>query len=292
MRYRALRGCLIAIAFLSASHAIPKQNTPRQSSQKTEIPERKNSDSAPDNQSREPFPPWIPAQLAPQIIQIITQEKPKESANCGKGDNLRGILACSWVAFWGYITPEQMTAIFTALLALFTICLWKSTNRLAEDAKESIVLAQRPRLRVRNVVVNGYGVAMYQPGDSVEGQFYVSNVGGTIATITESHCMIYWSKIGLPMRRPYEGEVPNNPVSKGTQIPPGASRPVLFSWIGDHESDIGSKHIAYIMGWIEYIDGIKIKRRTAFCRIFKEDRPRFIYGRFHAVNDPDYEHEE
>ena len=62
--------------------------------------------------------------------------------------------------------------------------------------------------------------------------------------------------------------------------------------IGDHESDIGSKHIAYIMGWIEYIHGIKIKRRTAFCRIFKEDRPGFIYGRFHAVNDPDYEHEE
>lgn len=218
--------------------------------------------------------------------------------------------------------------VFTGILALATIGLGVATFFLyltgekqirnnaevaaaqSRDMKETIDLSRagivsshRPRLRIRNVVVKPYNPALvermgfFQPNRPVSGQFYVVNVGGTRATITESHCVAVWSESGLPMRRPYEGENGNMSVLP-VRLEPGQSIPGTFCSVElmtDRSNTIGTKIVRglhlYVMGWVEYIDDNQIQRRTSFCREY-EKREAFGEGRFYAVNDPDYEHEE
>jgi hypothetical protein len=97
-----------------------------------------------------------------------------------------------------------------------------------------LVLTQRPKLRIRNVVVR-YPVPihrqpfrLFEPGQPISGQFYVVNIGGTVARVVEGDCRVYWTEEGLPMERPYEGQ------EVETVVPPhkleaGAIEPDQFS---------------------------------------------------------------
>jgi transposase-like protein len=77
---------------------------------------------------------------------------------------------------------------------------------------------------------------------------------------------------------------------------PSESMPWTFNTLHDNKvMDASADHILtgrgnwaiYIMGWIEYLDDLKIPRRTAFCRKYEITK-----GRFFAVDDPDYEYQE
>jgi hypothetical protein len=108
--------------------------------------------------------------------------------------------------------------------------------------------------------------------------------------------IVYKSRDGLPMKRPYEGNsgnlsLPQSPIS------PGQSVPFQFKSdeaIGHGAETIGSNVIQklrlFVMGWVEYRDDIGIIRRTAFCREF--ERGPWDYGGFRRVENEDYEHEE
>jgi hypothetical protein len=172
----------------------------------------------------------------------------------------------------------------------------------AYAAQRMLVLAQRPKLRVRNVVVK-YPVPhhrqpfrLFEPGQPVSGQFYVVNIGGTVARVTEGDCRVYWTEQSLPMERPYEGQ------EIKTVIPPykleaGQSNPVSFqsrNIMGPEGDDIrrfASNWRLYVMGWIAYTDDLNNPRRTAFCREYRQI-PHSVEGRFFPIDDPDYEHEE
>lgn len=164
----------------------------------------------------------------------------------------------------------------------------------AELSQKTLVLTQRPKLIVRNIVVKTPGdplrqTAPFQPGYSVEGEFEVVNIGGTPATITASGCSVFWDDAPLPMHRPYARNSPTNPVSGNLQ--PGTS--VSGRFMSDTPMDQqatailqASMHWAiYVMGWIEYKDDLGFIRRTAFCRRYDANRRRFF-----PVDDPDYEH--
>jgi hypothetical protein len=99
------------------------------------------------------------------------------------------------------------------------------------------------------------------------------------------------------MKRPYEGGSANNQIPK-IKLEPGQSTLGLFmseDALDQRANTIGTNIIhalhLFVMGWIEYTDDRQIKRRTSFCREF-EKRTSFAEGRFYAVIDPDYEHEE
>jgi hypothetical protein len=172
----------------------------------------------------------------------------------------------------------------------------------AYAAQRMLVLTQRPRLRVRNVVLR-YPVpthapppVLFQRGVPVSGQFYVVNVGGTVARIVEGDCRVYWTNHGLPMERPYEGQLIENPMpafkleaGQSTPIPFQSSQPMGPE--GDEIRDFVLGWWLYVMGWIEYTDDLNNPRRTAFCREYRRV-PDTQLGRFFPVNDPDYEHEE
>jgi hypothetical protein len=166
----------------------------------------------------------------------------------------------------------------------------------AELSLKTLVLAQRPKLIVRNVVVKPLGITpelstpIFQPGHSVEGEFQVVNVGGTPATIFQSGCWVFWNQVALPLHRPYDYLSPNNP-ARGV-LQPGTA--VVGSFMSDkpmdqHAAEIwqaGNQWSLYVMGWVEYRDDLGSVRRTSFCRRYDVHRGR----RFFSVDDPDYEH--
>jgi hypothetical protein len=97
--------------------------------------------------------------------------------------------------------------------------------------------------------------------------------------------------------RPYEGRSGNIFFEK-TILEPGESIPIPFT--SDEVMPLGADSVAnraigalrvFVMGWIEYADEAGIKRRAAFCREFLK-KDVWGDGRFYAVEDPDYEHEE
>ena len=165
----------------------------------------------------------------------------------------------------------------------------------AELSQKTLVLTQRPRLIVRNVVVKPLGLTpewntpIFQRGYSVEGEFQVVNVGGSRATISASTCCVFWDGAPLPMHLPYATQNPNNPITG--ELQPGMS--LTGAFISDkpmdqHAIEIlqASMHWAlYVMGWVEYKDDLGFIRRIAFCRKYDAERRRFF-----PVDDPDYEH--
>jgi hypothetical protein len=217
-----------------------------------------------------------------------------------------------------------VTAVATIFIAIFTVVLAVVTNRqarltriaavaaekAAEIARTEFIASHRPRLRVRNVVVknpkaaDGRELQLFAPGQTIEGQFYIANVGDSRADILDGHCTVYFSQQGLPMRRPYEGGEDNLQATSRTLLS-GESTPVLFR--GDApppgaEMGVGTNAFGswdlYVMGWVTYADHTDppTKRRTSFCRQYRltgiPGRSAAPIGRFHKVEEPDYEHEE
>jgi hypothetical protein len=204
-----------------------------------------------------------------------------------------------------------ITALATIIIAAFTGTLWFATNQQATLTRQSIDLArkefissQRPRLRVRNIIVWNSPPSLhprlrndfFTAGEIPQVQFYVANVGGTDAMIAGALAIVYKSRDGLPMKRPYEGNSGNLSLPQ-SPIGPGQSVPFQFKSdeaIGHGAETIGSNVVQklrlFVMGWVEYRDDIGIIRRTAFCREF--ERGPWDYGGFGRVENEDYEHEE
>ena len=192
--------------------------------------------------------------------------------------------------------------LFTLVLALFTWRLIKVGRDQHEAAMGALNLARdefnsthRPRLRVRNIFLGGpqpFQSSAFSHGNLVSGQFYVANIGDMPAHIVESHCEFLWNVNSLPMKRPYEGLDGNNPLLLQT-IAAGSSATATFQSYDTYPlhgtpGTAAGPHI-YLLGWIEYLDDRKVRRRTAFCRRFLH---RHGSARFYPVNDPDYEYEE
>jgi len=158
----------------------------------------------------------------------------------------------------------------------------------------------RPRLRIRNVVVyrtrNGQRdeKALLFADQEIVGQCFVSNIGGVEAKIVEAHLIVVANQMGLPMERPYEGDLPNRQMG-GVVIKEGQSRPIPFreqnplvTLTGEPDRARSGEFPLFIMGWITYTGHTDAIRRTSFCQRWDARKRRFV-----RVDDyPDYEHEE
>lgn len=164
----------------------------------------------------------------------------------------------------------------------------------AETSEKMLVLTQRPSLIIRNVVIESpqpmvQNAHLFQHGHSVVGQFHVENVGGTRAEITDCGCWVFWDQQPkLPMNRPYEGLSGNNSL-RGT-LEPGSSVSSKFrseTPMGPEGTSVsqGSSWSLYVMGWVEYKDGLGVTRRATFCRRYEA-----FSRRFQSIDDADYEH--
>ena len=193
--------------------------------------------------------------------------------------------------------------IFTGILAVFTVVLAGASIWQGQLTRQSIALAraefvanQRPKIRVRNIVVKcptGPGrppPILFEVNQFVGGQFYAANVGGTAATIVEYLAIVRWSQEELPMERPYEGR---NGTEVNIRVEPGASIPLPFqsTRLMDHNgNEIRAGQSGWrlrVMGWVEYLDESKVRRRTAFCRCYASGT-----GRISVKENEDYDYEE
>jgi hypothetical protein len=162
----------------------------------------------------------------------------------------------------------------------------------AEDLRQTRILQHRPRLHVRNIVMHK---PWFQRGSPIRGQFYVSNIGGMRAHVVGSHCEVLWNVNGLPMECPYEGKDANQPILDKPTIAAGSNATGIFTSDPNFRFDVTPTgndpegHKLYVLGWIEYWDDLAIRRRTAFCREFRQSDGS---ARFYPVADPDYEYEE
>jgi hypothetical protein len=196
-------------------------------------------------------------------------------------------------AVWTSAQAEHPAEWFTALgeFAIAGVIFFE-----VEGSRKEFIATHRPRLRVRNVVVKpasitGYHPTLFHPGELVGGQITIANFGNSAAHVTEAHCEVFVTHVPLPMERPYEGKNGNSPIRP--VIEAGSSVPLQFQsdfLLSERQSDDilqGGNHQLYVLGWVEYRDKLGIGRRTAFCRKYDWERRRL-----HAVEDPDYEHEE
>ncbi|HEY2346581.1 MAG TPA: hypothetical protein VGH80_12000 [Xanthomonadaceae bacterium] len=165
-----------------------------------------------------------------------------------------------------------------------------------EEMRQARILEHRPKLRVRNIIVNE---PSFPKGRRIAGRFIVSNVGGARAHIEACRCDVLWGLRGLPMESPFAGRVENSMQSKPT-IAAGAYEEGQFCSDNNYDGNGQAKpHEAdprtdwpwgvYVLGWIDYIDDLAIRRRTVFCRQLENHGGIF---RFHPVDDPDYEYED
>jgi murein DD-endopeptidase MepM/ murein hydrolase activator NlpD len=217
---------------------------------------------------------------------------------------------------WWMVGFSGLLAVITAALAFYTGKLYRATVNLgreakktairqaaemerslavakesADQAKESVeltrkelILTQRPKLDISTVIIKE---PRFANGQLVRGEFSVRNIGGTPATITDGGYWVEWfGHRMLPMQRPYEGKKGNIPTGK--KLSPGEPCTIDFEsekkLAASGPEILRGEHFLYVMGWIEYVDDLKIKRRVNFCRRYDNTE-----GRFFPVHDPDYE---
>jgi hypothetical protein len=180
-----------------------------------------------------------------------------------------------------------------------------ATKTNADTANRQLLLSQQPRLRISNVIFrlpagSLAAPALFHPGNPVGGQLYVRNIGGSKATITESHCIVFWRKGSLPMERPYEGDAGNNFLGHPI-VQPGVGATGIFNTLqpgstaqvmGDEGTDVlqGKDWRIWVMGWIEFLDDLTIPRRVVFCREWTADG--MGEGRLKPVDDRDYDRDQ
>jgi hypothetical protein len=171
---------------------------------------------------------------------------------------------------------------------------FQETRRASDLTRQSLVLAQRPKVIVRNVSVSTKDGERISPSQVPQGfdrvQFYVSNVGGVVARTTRWHGEVFIGE-RLPMDSPYEGKAGTE---ANISLPPGVAHQLEFTtaiadktWLEFNKKETMNfgERFLWIIGWVEYVDELGNTRRTAFCRRWE------IYSlRFVPVEDSEYEH--
>ncbi|MDA8089185.1 MAG: hypothetical protein M0Z61_03020 [Nitrospiraceae bacterium] len=196
--------------------------------------------------------------------------------------------------------------VFNGFLAFFTLGLWYSTHKLWKSSKRQLdfmekefIQTQHPKLRITNVIIKkirgrgGLKDSFIDSGQLINGQFYITNMGNTPATITGIGCWVEWLRYagGLPMERPFEGK--NGNILISTKLKSG--EPLTIPFASEQPMDANAEYIRtgqlnwrlYVMGWVEYVDDIGTPRRTLFCRYWNPAMEKFI-----REDDSDYESEE
>jgi hypothetical protein len=186
--------------------------------------------------------------------------------------------------FW-----EDPTAVVTLGLVVATCLLACSSLFQAWLFRKELILTQRPKMRVRNIIITN----PIDMGKPIEGRLTIVNVGGTPAKKINVGC---WARRELKGKHRWSGEKPykeNDPNYRiDIRLTSGDPHVLEFrdegTLIGEKSfKDTGPLDSVYVMGYVEYVDDIGTPRRTGFCRRYRKSKDRFF-----AVDDPDYEYED
>jgi hypothetical protein len=167
---------------------------------------------------------------------------------------------------------------------------WKAASaaqKSADATRAAVVLAHRPKLVVRNVVVPSLSDGNYRGSGTLGGTLWVTNTGGTVATDIRFR-MVWLIDTELPMKNPILSQ---KTLPKVKLLNAGRSTAIRLPAQSLNPDDIrksttyGSARSLYLIGIAKFRDQHGELRRTAFCRRFD-----WNVNRFKAVDDEDYEH--
>lgn len=189
----------------------------------------------------------------------------------------------SFVNFiWDRANHENILAFGTIMIAVFTLTLWQSTERLWKQTKETVELARkefisthRPILRIRRI-----SVLPLVSNNRVAGAIALANIGDTQARVVEAGLDIYVTGVRFDARP--------GPIANFPPIPPGneASIDVVGQVVTDIQIaaiEAGTLELR-MLGIINYIDDNDIMRCTSFARTYNHTLRRFV-----KVSDGDAE---
>jgi hypothetical protein len=190
-------------------------------------------------------------------------------------------------------TAGNIASIVSAvLLTLFTGGLWLTSHRQWQIATEALILANRPRIKVRT-----FYMAIWQADNTATVQFHIVNYGGSTAYFVETNCNIVVREntpMGLPTQPQQLQSVAGDDriVRPGTSLESGHSRPAVYSpdtlfTRDDYESVAKDMDRLYVLGYIIYRDSHDHAYRTAFARWFSVPDQEFK-----RVEKPDYDYED
>jgi hypothetical protein len=185
-----------------------------------------------------------------------------------------------WLPILGWLIDAEYLkklidpiAIFTAVLAVSTIALWRATKRQIELAREEFISTHRPKLIVRQ-----FGLAAQpQHGDILQVEFSIVNIGDSDAN---------WQDIGgevaLSNGREWETPIDNivrpisrAPIRSGERV--GAVIQSRFRITADQIRGLGTASlIICAVGELTYVDALGTRRRTGFRRHFDAADNRFV----------------
>jgi hypothetical protein len=179
--------------------------------------------------------------------------------------------------------------------------LLKESNGLTAEAtkltREAFILGNRPKLVVRDVVVDDVARLInyrHIPGgpssDPLIGNVLTVNVGGTPANLTDEYSEVIFKRAGEPLS-PGDNRFQGRPTG-AMRLPPGVNtRAIGFSTPAEEPlsdtlfDDILTGEVeVFLLGWIGYRDELENYRHTSYCRKWDLTRLRFVY-----TDDPDYE---
>lgn len=237
----------------------------------------------------------------PVVVKVLPTPKTVAEAAQEAADRLAKATADSWMlAFTGIL------AVFTVVLAVSTIALWRVTKKSADAVKQAADVARdeflsthRPKLIVRRIATKEIKGAH----DTLGVDFVIANIGDTAAKIIEISTKLWHEQSGevledFPARPPYGAStsVSITIQSGESYMYTHAGEEILLSLVPFEEgytkvsvpkgrATSGSDFL--FLGYIVYEDGLRKKRRTAFCR-------RYDFGtkRFTPIDDPDYEYQD
>jgi hypothetical protein len=234
-----------------------------------------------------------------------------ESANDLHGTLARGLtrtrLISNCVNAFANENEHLISAGAAVALAIFTFYLWNATRGLRQyagiqmqdmgqllaaardnaaaaasqaDAMERLRLATeaqaeiarrttlRPRIRVRNLNLD----RPFEEGHPVEGQFWIVNIGGSVARVQTWRCHVMVGRMGSPPPWPIEPTTESNfdphPIlgtGVNTEIRFRAHHKLTRQEAQDLRGLSGNITL-YIMGRIAYEDDLGVPRNTGFCR--------------------------
>jgi hypothetical protein len=191
---------------------------------------------------------------------------------------------------WERTNHENVSALATVLIAIFTLTLWRSTKRLWQASDNQLNLARteflsthRPQIRIKHVWLIG--------DKPITVRVVCVNYGTTDAVIIDYG--IEYLAVAEGRRPPPDKKI--EPIRVDLSLPSGVSLelPDFFAtFTANQEFGIGQRKAnLYCMGYVHYRDGVGRLRTTAFCRVLKFD-PVHGTGFFGSAGEPDYEYED
>jgi hypothetical protein len=238
--------------------------------------------------------------------------------NVGRFARFEGVIVSRERVF--DVVSTIITAIFTVVLALSTVLLWKETKDLrnfaqqqGEDMKASIAEAARSADAMRDVakslaldaeaahanlrayITTGLGGVIAQNKDTgyrYEVRITVQNVGNTPANkvVADLHTDL------LPLPLPVDFKIPEVDPTKGGSSTVGPHQSVFMMAVAprvysdDDVDDLkrGNKKLLYVFGTIAYEDTFGKSRYIKICQMiqwFKDGSPMVRnYGDFNESN--------